>query len=331
MPPIGSQKIKVLRLLAILLDQSDEDHPISTPQLCQQLALCGIQAERKSIYADLAALEEFGIDIVRNGKGVFIGQRDFELAEVRLLMDAVQSSRLISQKKAGELIGKLGKLLSIHDAQLLKSQCSATSPTKSQNEATYYAIDVLHRAIARKKCVRFVYLTLDEHKNPVPRRDKPYTISPYALIWKNDCYYAVANTHGHDNLSHYRVDRMKDVQLLSDAQRGYDTISGCSGRFDAADYARRSPSMIAGEHVSLTLRCTTSHLQPILDQFGADAVVSHRGDDTCLISLGDVQTDGLISWLMHFANEIEVVQPQSLRQRIYDLGQSLLRRYAPPM
>ena len=207
----SNQKTKLLHLSRMLLRQSDEEHPLSVTQIIEGLARYDIRAERKSIYDDMEALRLFGLDIqCRKGKspGWFIGSREFELPEVKLLMDAVQSSRFITQKKSDALIRKLEGLASVHEAGQLQRQVYVSGRIKVMNESIYYNVDKLHTAIAGQRVITFKYFDYDIARQKVFRQEgKRYVVSPYGLIWNSENYYLVAFDHGHRELRHYRWTR----------------------------------------------------------------------------------------------------------------------------
>ena len=201
MPKHANQKAKLLHLYHILLRYTDEDHPLTVAQLIEKLALADIKAERKSVYDDLEALRQFGLDIqCRKGKtpGWFVGDRDFELPEVKLLMDAVQSSRFITQKKSDTLLRKLESLASVHQAGQLQRQVYVSGRIKVMNESIYYNVDKLHAAIAGQQAITFRYFDYDITRQKVFRQEgRRYTASPYGLIWNSENYYLVAFDHAH--------------------------------------------------------------------------------------------------------------------------------------
>ena len=202
----ANQKLKLLYLYRILIEQTDEDHPLSVQELIAQLAQYNIQAERKSIYDDLDALARFGVDVqCRKGRspGWFVGGRDFELPELKLLVDAVQSSRFITRKKSDALIRKLERLASVYQARQLQRQVFVSGRIKVMNESIYYNVDKLHAAIASKRSITFQYFDYNMYRQKVFRRNgSRYTVSPYGLIWNNDNYYLLAYDSEHRQMRH---------------------------------------------------------------------------------------------------------------------------------
>ena len=218
MPRSANQKLKLLCLCRILWERTDEDHPLTVPELIQALEAWDIKAERKSIYDDMEALRTLGMDVQsRKGKspGWFLGERTFQLAELKLLVDAVQSSKFITQRKSSELIRKLESQASVHQARQLQRQVYVDRRVKSMNESVYYTIDKLHTAIANRKAVTFKYFEYNVKKEKVFRREgKRYTVSPLGLIWDNENYYLAGYDHRSCEMRHYRVDKMAHIRPL---------------------------------------------------------------------------------------------------------------------
>ena len=208
------QKLKLLYIKDLLEQQSDETHPLSTQAIVDALARQGIQAERKSVYDDIACLQQYGMDIVcirGPGGGYFLASRPFELPELKLLVDAVQSSRFLTEKKSMQLIAKLGTLASREQAGSLRRQVVVSGRVKTMNESIYYSVDLLHEAIARNSQISFRYFdwNLDGGRRYRPGK---YTASPYALCWQDENYYLIAHSERH-GLTHYRVDKMAQISI----------------------------------------------------------------------------------------------------------------------
>ena len=221
----ANQKLKLLLLRQYLERNSDEAHPVTTAQLLEYLASEGISAERKSIYSDLEALQSFGLDLIRVRDGNitcwYIGERVFQLPELRLLADSVQSSRFITRKKSLELIAKLEGLTSVHQAKELRRQVVVKNRIKAMNESIYYLVDELHTAINGDKRIRFHYTGYDGHGRRVLRRGGAwYDVSPYALLWDDENYYLIGYDENAGILKHFRVDKMDGVeQVLLDSSK----------------------------------------------------------------------------------------------------------------
>ena len=213
----ANQKRKLLLLQQLLLEQTDEDHPLTVAEIIARLEQQGIAAERKSIYDDMEALRALGLDVQsRKGKapGWFVGERTFQLAELKLLVDAVQSSRFITQRKSRELIGKLESLASVHQARQLQRQVYVAGRVKSMNESVYYNIDKLHTAISTHRTITFKYFEYNVRKEKVFRREgRRYVVSPCGLIWDDEKYYLAGYDHRSGEMRHYRVDKMTEIAV----------------------------------------------------------------------------------------------------------------------
>ena len=213
-------KLKPLYIMKILLEKSDEEHPLTVNDIIYELAFYDIPAERKSIYSDIELLITFGLDIIcqkdRSNK-YFVGTREFELPELKLLVDAVQSSKFITHKKSDELIKKIEKLTNIHEAKNLHRQVIVNDRVKTMNESIYYNIDSLHKAIQSEKMVYFRYFDFTVEKKIQFRNEgSPYHVSPYALTWADENYYLIAYHEKYKDISHFRVDRMTDIEVSDD-------------------------------------------------------------------------------------------------------------------
>ena len=226
MAKTNHQKEKLLVLLEILRTESDETHPLVVPRLIEKLQARGIAAERKSIYDDLDTLRRKGYDIVlHRGKGYYLGEREVQLAELKLLVDAVQSSRFITAKKSNELIEKLERQTSIYGAQTLQRQVFVAGRVKSMNESVYYNIDAIHKAIGENRQITFRYFDYDMHRNKVFRREgRRYAVSPYGLIWNSENYYLVAYDISNQEMRHYRVDKMAELAVTCLPLEGADGV-----------------------------------------------------------------------------------------------------------
>ena len=233
MPKNNHQKEKMLVLLEILRTESDETHPLVVPRLIEKLQARGIAAERKSIYDDLDTLRRKGYDIeIHRGKGYYLGEREFQLAELKLLVDAVQSSRFITAKKSNELIENLERQTSIYGAQTLQRQVFVAGRVKSMNESVYYNIDAIHKAIGENRQITFRYFDYDQNLKKVFRHNgKRYRVSPYALLRSDENYYLTAYDSRAEQIKHYRVDKMESITQTGEKRLGQALFAG----FDPAE------------------------------------------------------------------------------------------------
>ncbi len=318
----SNQKAKLLLLLDYLQSETDEDHPASTADLLAHLAQQGVSAERKSVYADLDTLADWDYDIqrVRGPKGgVYLGERDFELAELKLLVDAVQSSRFITGKKSDALIGKLSALTSRHQAKSLRRQVFVGDRVKSMNESVYYSVDAIHTAIGQGVLVSFQYFDYNSRKEKVLRHEgRTYRVAPYCLIWDNASYYLVGQVPGEDETRHYRVDKMTNVTPTGEKAQ-------LPQSFDSAAYAARYFSMFSGRAAKVRLRCPEGLAGVILDRFGRDVMlVPETGGFT--VTLDVVVSQQFWGWLAGLGPGPRVLEPQWAAEEYRDYLQSLLKR-----
>ena len=302
------QKLKLLTLSRILWQNTDENHPMTVPQLIAELERQGIKAERKSIYTDMEALRDFGLDVQsRKGRapGWFLGERTFQLAELKLLVDAVQSSRFITQKKSGQLIRKLEAQASVHQARQLQRQVYVDRRVKALNETIYYSVDRLHSAITAGKTVTFQYFEYNVHKEKVYRHGgRRYTVSPAGLIWDSENYYLAGYDHHRQELRHYRVDRMADLAVTSLPRQGVPQD------FDMAAYAAKHFGMFSGREGQLTLRCSNRLVGVILDRFGLDAILVPDGPDHFTVTISAVVSPQFLGWLFGLGDGVTLLRPQ---------------------
>lgn len=310
----AGQKLKLLYIIKILSEQTDEAHPISTKSLIEQLEALGIGAERKSIYNDMAQLVDFGYDIIqkdnRSGGGYYLGSRDFELAELKLLVDAVQSSRFITVKKSRELIGKLEKLASRYDGSTLQRQVYVAGRVKTENESVFYHVDTIHKAIFENRKIAFIYLDYDEKGKLVPRKNgELYHISPWALIWKEENYYLLGYDEKDEKIKHYRVDKMDSVSTSEEKRVGREAFEA----IDLPKYANKAFGMYSGEEETVVLRFKKELLGVVMDRFGSS--VSIRKDGEFLRARVNVLVSGqFFGWLCGIGGGITIHGPEHVRE-----------------
>ena len=331
MAEVSKNKQRLLVLLELFRRETDEDHPLSSGELCALLERHGYSADRKSIYRDIGALNEEGFEIISTKlprSGFFLVKRDFELAEIRLLMDAVLSAPFITPKKTDELTQKLCGQLSRYQAQEVLSQVYVDQRNKFDNEEIYYNIDAINKAIASEKKVRFLY----HHKvisgiSAQNDEGREFLISPYALIWSNDKYYLAGNYEKYDSVGNYRLDRMKKVHITDEDIRPFCEVSAYKDHFDAADYLRKTFNMYSGEVQYVELLCKNSMLEVILDKLG-DGLDFLSNDQTRFTVRARVYvSEGLIEWLLQYSDRVEVLSPESLREKMLQKIRALNEMY----
>lgn len=312
----GNQKLKLLYLVKILTEQSDEDHCLSAQALIDALADYGISAERKSIYNDIAQLMDFGYDIVlvkaRTGGGYYLAGRDFELAELKLLVETVQASRFLTVNKSRELISKIGKLASKHQAVQLQRQVYVANRIKTANESIYYVVDDIHRAIQNNRQIAFQYLEWTLARELSPRRDgKAYQISPWALTCKDENYYLIAHDSEEDKIKHFRVDKMAKIRVLDDIKREGAVLFE---RFDIADYANKTFGMYGGREETVTLLFENSLIGVVMDRFGKETPVRRRDAEHFSVRVRVAVSGQFFGWLTGLGEGARIVAPEDVRE-----------------
>lgn len=272
----ANQKKKLLYILQMLAEESDELHPVSTERIVAFLASYDISAERKSIYDDVHALQDLGYDVISCGrKGYYLGAREFELAELKLLVDAVQSSKFLTEKKSNELIKKLSGFCSRFEAGKLQRQVHVIDRVKTMNESILYLVDTIHEAIADNKMISFQYMKWDGSKKMVPRHEgKRYLVSPYILMWEEENYYLVAYDEEAGARRYYRVDKMADICIEDKARTHKEEFS----EENAALLSKKSFGMYDGQEERVRLSFGEPLLGVVLDRFGTEMILIAKGD-----------------------------------------------------
>lgn len=318
------QKLKLLYLLDLLRDSSDENHPISTQEIIHHLEKHGIKAERKSIYDDILCLQEYGYDIEqrkgRNG-GCYLASRDFELPEIKLLVDAVQSSKFLTQKKSLELIGKLEKLAGRHSSGSLQRNVVVSGRVKNMDESIYYNLDAIHEAISSNSQITFRYFEwgTDRQRH---FRDKEYTASPYALIWDDENYYLVAHSERH-GLTHYRADKMVSIRQTNHPRYMDDEIR----KLDLSRYGRNVFSMYGGQQIAVKMRFHNSLAGVIIDRFGRDSMLIPDGADHFSFTAQVSVSPTFLGWLSQFGSKAKILYPPAVAEQHQALLKEAIKQY----
>ena len=327
MTSTSNLKIKPLYIMKILMEKTDEHHPITVNEIIEELAKYDISAERKSIYSDIELLTSFGIDIIcEKGRAnkYFVGSRDFELPELKLLVDAVQSSKFITHKKSEELIKKIEKLTSIHEAKELHRQVIVADRVKTMNESIYYNIDEIHKAIQQNKQVRFKYFDYNLDKQIEYRRDGEwYYASPYALTWSDDNYYMIAYYERYNDISNFRVDRMAAIQMVKEER----IMCEDTENFNVADYSKKFFRMFSGEMETVKLQFDNSLINVVIDRFGRDIVINKQDDDHFTITADVVATNTFLGWLFMFGDKVKILSPKHLINDMKNIAKRVVDLY----
>ena len=307
MPKKPNQKLKILYLLRVLEQLSDEGHPLTIADMQRELLRHDISAERKSLYDDLEALRSFGVDVISTGRGAYyLGSRAFELAELKLLVDSVQASRFITHRKSEELIGKLEGLTSQGQARQLQRQVYVQSRIKTMNESIYYNVDSIHSAIGEDRQISFRYFDYSVEKERVYRRDGArYQVSPYALTWDDANYYLLAWDAESALRKHYRVDRMSEIRVEEESREGREQFPPG----EEAVYARRVFGMFNGEEMQVLLRFRRRLAGAVIDRFGKDVILVPGEDDSFSFSVRVAVSPQFFGWLCGFGAEAQLLGP----------------------
>lgn len=311
-----NQKLKLLYLVDILERKTDEKHPMTAAQLIEELARAEVSAERKSIYDDIEQLIQFGYDIVHNKSringGYYMASRRFELAELKVLVDSVQASRFLSVKKTRELIEKLEQLCSIHEEKQLKRQVYVLNRVKTDNENIFYNVDYIHDAIHNNKQISFQYYEWSTSKAMKLKRDGArYIVSPLGLTWDDENYYLVAFEDEKSAMRHYRVDKMKSIEVMEtdrSEESGYR-------EFDIAAYSNKVFGMYGGELTRITLTFPEQLIGVMLDRFGKEVSLKREAEDIYSIRTDVIVSGQFFGWLAGLGRQVQIVSPQAAKEK----------------
>lgn len=296
-------------------------------QIISMLESVGISAERKSVYDDLELLRSFGLDIEKaktKFTGYYIASREFELPELKLLVDAVQASKFITRKKSMELIKKLEKFASVHEAVALQRQVFVKNRIKSMNESIYYNVDKIHNGINDNKVICFKYLEYSISKENVFKRNgEKYFINPIALTWDDENYYMVGYDDEADKIKHYRVDKMVDIEVMEKARSKASRISG----FDMASYTKNMFSMFGGTDKVVKIRFSNKLIGVVIDRFGKDISISDMGDGSFIVSTHVVVSPQFFGWLAGLGSGAALISPENVSKAYVEHIKSILNAH----
>ncbi|MBQ6555430.1 MAG: WYL domain-containing transcriptional regulator [Firmicutes bacterium] len=303
-----SGKHKLLCLMDFFIHNTDENHAVSSQEIIDYLNSLGLTAERKSIYNDIEALRLAGFDIICKGRrgGYYLASGAFQLAELKLLVDAVQVSRFITQKKSDELIKKLSDQTSIYNGDSFRRNVVLANRAKTANEHIYYNIDHIHTAIANRTEITFKYMEWTLNKELV-EKSRLYRVSPWLLVWDDENYYLVAYDNASGEKRHYRVDKMKDVQVTRAKCKHEDKFHA----LDPAEYGKATFNMFSGDRSKLKILFDNSLIGVVLDRFGTDITVMPNGKDSFTAYLDIDVSPKFFGWLAGFGNKVKILEPAS--------------------
>ena len=324
MPKSDNQKLTLLYILNYLERESDEEHSVSAERLITMLASHRIKVERKTIYSDIAALQDYGADIVtRRGKGggYYLASRIFELPELKLLIDAVQSSRFLTLRKSRELIDKLCRQCNRHDASLMHRDLVIDRRVKSMNETIYYNVDAIQDAISQNRQIRFRYFdwAMDGSRS---YREKDYQASPYGLCQDNENCYLLAHSQRH-GVTHYRVDRMTDITLISKSRTPCPELTGTN----LTTHANQLFQMYSGQTQRVKLRFHRSLVNVVVDRFGKDTIMIPDGGEHFVFTVDVAVSPLFLSWVMGFGTKAKILYPENVVRACLDLCREITQQY----
>ena len=325
------QKLRLLYIIDILSRKSDEEHPLSATDIMDYLRDdYGIECERKTVYDCIENLNEYGYEIIKSQspRGYFMTPYYFEPAELRLLIDAVQSADFISPKKTKLLIKKFSAFASEYQYKKIEKQVYIDNRNKCENENLFIVIDIISTAILSKKQIEVIYRRRKIVDGKTARyQEKSMVINPYALIWSDDHYYLVGNYSKYNNLIHLRIDRLKNVKVLDTYARHFSEVSPYQTFFDIADYSNKHLSMFSGDIKPVELICNNEKIEDFIDQFGEKVLMRPYDEDNFIAKIDVAVNDGLVAWIMQYGDKIKVKSPKELKNMIIDKTKSILELY----
>ena len=321
------QKLKMLYLMKIFNEETDDAHPLTMNQIIEKLAAYGVNANRKTLYQDFQELQDFGLDITMNRTGkqwtYNVGSRLFELAELKLLVDSIQSAKFITDKKSKELIGKLESLASHAEAKQLNRQVIIAGRVKTMNEKIYYNVDRIHEAINADKQIEFYYYQWTIHKEMKKKKETKYHVSPWALMWDDENYYLVGFDAQDQKIKHYRVDKMKYIEIIPHDRQGKEPFK----KFRLPNYTKSLFGMFGGKECHVTLRAKNDMVGVLIDRFGKDIAIE-------IVDPGHIQTtvyvavsQQFLGWIIALGNQVKIIGPDDVVQQMKALVQSVSNQY----
>ena len=325
----SNQKLKLSYLTRIMLEKTDEEHGLTLQQVVDELERYGVTAERKSIYADFADMtDKLGIEIIKEKIGretyYHVAGREFEVAEVKLLIDAIQSSKFITEKKSNELIKKVKGLVSHYQAAQLQRQVFVHGRIKTMNESIYYNVDTLHTAIAQNVRIQFQYCGWYPNKKLVPLNEgRFFEVSPWALTWDDEYYYLVAFDQYEEKIKHYRVDKMMKISLLEEKRGGKELFE----KFDMAAYSKMNFGMFHGEIKRVHIAFPDYMVGVFIDRFGKDIAIRPAGEKRSEIAVNVAVSKQFFGWIASLGRWVKITGPDEVVAEMRDFVEKLAESY----
>ena len=322
------QKLKMLYLMKIFYEETDDSNFLTMQEIIQKLEKCGVVAERKTLYVDFDELRSFGVDIIMEKIGrqsyYHIGRRNFELPELKLLVDAVQSARGLTDKKSSELIKKLESMVSKYEAKQLNRQVFIAGRVKTMNESVYYNIDAIHEAISTDRQIKFNYYKWDLQKKMKLRKEGGwFQVSPWGLIWDNEYYYLIAYDAENDKVKHYRVDKMLKISLVDEKREGKEQYK----KFDITRYTKSLFGMYGGDETKVTLEAHNSMVSVIIDRFGKDIIINSVDQDHFRTSANVSVSKQFLGWIIALGEKVRITGPDEVVEQMKSEINRLMKQY----
>lgn len=322
-----NQKIKLLFLMDLFMQKTDMDHTISMKDILSELEKNGISGARKSIYSDIETLKEYGMEIEyrkESPEGYYLAERTFEVAELKLLVDAVQSSKFITEKKSRSLIKKLEGLLSCYEAGQLRRQVYVADRVKTMNESIYYNVDKLHSAISSNIQISFEYTRWGmTDKIRLLNKGKVYRISPWMLSWTDENYYLIGYDSEQKIMKHFRVDKMLHIELLNEKREGKEEFE----KIDPAIYSKNMFGMFSGENEMLSIQIPEYLLGAFVDRFGKEISVRRTENKNYIVHVQAIVSEQFFGWLTGLGKDVIIISPQKTVKRYREYLEGILEKY----
>lgn len=319
------RKVKLIKLLELLQQRTDMQHPMTNSQVCAAMEEMGIPCDRRIITQDVAVLNELGYEImvtmIGHEKAYYVDDRSFSVPELKILIDAVHASSFITEKKSQELIEKLAALGGIHRAEVLTRNMVCFNTRKHSNEKILYTIDRLEEAILAQKKIIFLYFDLNENGERVYRRGgHHYVVEPVALVFNEDNYYLSCYSSRHDSTSNYRVDRMDAVEIIDEPC----SEKAVSLRDEVAAYTEQAFKMFGGQQEDVVLEFERGLIGVVYDKFGEGVKMLPSGERKCIATVKVRISPTFWGWLFQFAGEMKVLSPAWVAQEYRNHAQKVL-------
>lgn len=324
----SNQKLKMLYLMKIFMEETDDAHGLTMPQLIGKLNAYGVNADRKTMYQDMEELRTFGLDIISEQEGrkwyYYLGAREFELPELKLLVDSVQSAKFMTDKKSSELIHKIESLASRHEAKKLQRQVFIAGRVKTMNESIYYNVDRLHEAIGSDSQIQFKYYQWNVNKEMELRRDGDwYQTSPWSLMWDDENYYLIAYNSEDESIRHYRVDKMMSITTVDERREGKEAFK----KFDLPHYTRSVFGMFSGEEKKVTIEAANDMVGVMIDRFGKDIIITPVDEGHFSITVSVAVSDQFLGWIIALGEGVKITAPDDVVERMRQAAKRLTEQY----